>query len=172
MTRMDPELVVSILIFFALPILIFIILYIIRYYKYKEKKYRTKYPSNYKCLDGHKCRSLSELIIDNCLYRNGIIHIGEDYIKKEAKRKYKFDWYLPDVNIYLEFFGYSGKNYHKNRVLKEKFYKKHHLTMIAFEPMDLIKIDEQMEKKLDKYWAKILQTKHCPKCGNSLDNRF
>ena len=177
---METNLVVFIegnlvILFSSVVILVAIYFYFLfqkRVKKKTNKRYKAKYPSKYIALDGDACRSLSELIVDNCLYRNGIQHTPEKIIKKSSKKKYKYDWYLPVVDVYIEFFGYSGKNYFKRKGEKKRFYKRNHLKMIALEPIDLIHIDESLKNKLGKNWQKVVNSKHCPRCGKNLDNRF
>jgi hypothetical protein len=153
-------------------IFIIVLLIYIKSIKKKEKNYRAKYPSTYYCNDGHKARSLSEVIIDNCLFDHGIQHKAEDIILQNMEKKYKYDFYLNDCDIYLEFFGYSGKKYHDTRVKKENFYRKNNLKMITIEPADLVRIKDALKDKLGQYWNKIAISKHCPNCGTAMDNRL
>jgi hypothetical protein len=134
--------------------------------------YQSKFPKSFYCQDGDKVKSLSECLIDDCLFRNGIQHTYEDFIDKNDAN-YKYDWYLAEADIYLEFFGFFGKKYHDTRMLKEKFYKTRHLTMIAIEPSDTDKIEEKLSQKLGaNTWEKLKHPKHCPNCGQILDNRI
>ena len=147
-----------------------IVLYLLWKKQKKKKRVKSKYPSFYNCLDGHRARSLSEVVVDNCLYRCGILHEEEGLIKKNGKKKYKYDWFLPECDVYLEFFGYFGKKYQDTRKKKEKYYKKHSLDMIAIEPQDLANIEESMRKKLKKHWDSITRSgTFCPNCGESLE---
>jgi hypothetical protein len=137
----------------------------------RERAYQAKYPSSYLCIDGHKVRSLSELIIDDLFYRWGIHHEYEDFIL-QSFANYKYDWYLPDFDLYLEFFGYSGKKYQQTKREKEEFYRRHHLHMIALEPSDLADIQSNIVTKLKSYIGTDLLVHHCPHCGKSLDSRL
>jgi hypothetical protein len=113
-----------------------------------------KYPETYSAVDGHKCKSLSEKIIDDFLFRHGIKHLAEDYINVKI-RKFKYDWYLPEADVYVEFFGYHGERYNKSRREKEEFYKKLHLQMIAIEPKDLLNTGRFLKRKFQKIWSGI-----------------
>ncbi len=137
----------------------------------KTAKNESRYPSRYVCLDGDIARSLSECLIDNFLYRNGIQHKPEDLIVKSAERKFKYDWFLPEIDMYIEFFGKSDKKYLKNSDVKRKFYRQHGLKMIEILPQDLANLDETLPPKFGKLWEKIATGKHCPNCGESLDRR-
>ncbi len=141
----------------------------------KKKEYQAQYPSSYICQDGHKVKSLSELLVDNYFYRHGIKHEYEDVILKTLgpdEKKYKYDWYFPEVDVYIEFFGFSGNKYKQNTEDKINFYRKHHLTMIALRPDDLANVDESLPEKLGEFWDKVITAKHCPNCGNELDARL
>ena len=141
----------------------------------KAKGYQAKYPSSYICLDGDKVRSLSECLIDNFFYQHGIEHKYEDVILKSVNSKekqYKYDWYLPKIDLYIEFFGYSGKKYQQNTEDKKVFYRKHHLKMLGLIPADLANIQESLPEKFGKEWEQISTVKHCPNCGESLDRRM
>ena len=167
--------IIDFFIAFLVSFLIFaIVLYLIRRFWPKVVKYRPKYPSKYLCLDGHYARSLSEVVVDNCLHINGIHHDSEGEIlkKNSENRKFKFDWYLPDSDIYIEFFGFSGKKYHKNRKEKEKFYKRHRLKMITLEPEDLANIEKSLKNKLGKIWKSKNEGRFCPNCGEKFDRRI
>ena len=168
-TSLLITLIVFIVLFFAG------ILYVVYRLGKKDpsQRYVSKYPSTYICADGDKARSLSEVLIDNFFFKNGIEHKAEDVIVKSGNGpKYKYDFYLPRVDVYVEFFGYRGKKYFETRLKKEKFYKKHKLTMIAIIPSDLADLERSLKDKFAEYWDKIAVEKHCPGCGASLDRRF
>jgi len=167
--------VILMLIFIALVLLIVFLFNNLRFYKKKvreEEAYKAKYPSSYLCHDGHKVRSLSECLIDNFLNQHGIKHQYEDVILKSADKGYKYDWYLPAIDTYVEFFGYSGKEYKENTANKVDFYRKHGLKMVAIEPTDLADIKAMIPAKFGKGWDQITALKHCPHCGNELDPRI
>jgi hypothetical protein len=60
-------------------------------------------------------------IVDDFLFRHGIKHLAEDYINVKI-RNFKYDWYLHDADVFVEFFGYQGERYNKSRRDKEEFY--------------------------------------------------
>lgn len=65
-------------------------------------------------LKGNKVRSYSELVIANELFLNGIPYEYEknyEYSTATAyKRNYQPDFYLSDLNVYLEFYGIDRQN--------------------------------------------------------------
>jgi hypothetical protein len=138
----------------------------------QEKQYQAKFPGSYICKDGHKVRSLSELAIDNFFTDHLVQHEYEQPILPKADRNFKYDWYLPEIDIYLEFFGFHGRTYFETRKTKEKFYKAAKLHMIAIEPMDLARLEESIPAKLGSDWTRIARYPHCPHCGEQLEQRY
>ena len=142
--------------------------------KRRDKKYIPETAKNYRCLDGHITKSKGEMIIDNHLYRLNIKHIYEDTIKVNGS-KIKYDWYLPDYKVYIEYWGYYGKKYFERKKEKIKLYKKGKLKLISIENTMFENIYKVLEKNLQEYiplkkLKKIEQ--FCPKCGENLDDRF
>jgi hypothetical protein len=142
-----------------------------------RRRYQTPYPSRYTCIDGHRVRSLAELLIDNWFYTQKVRHRYEDIIIHEG-RKYKYDWYLEDYGLYIEFFGYSGKKYFETKREKEKFYAKHRLTMLAIAPENLADLHQFLKNKLQLKTLDLLDSldlephaKYCPNCGEILQYR-
>ncbi|MHA1752830.1 MAG: helicase IV [Candidatus Helarchaeota archaeon] len=156
--------------FLIFLILITYILIIIN--RIKGKK-RVKRPSSYRCFDGDIVKSRAELIIDNLLNKLEIRHIYEKQIKING-RPLKCDWYLPEFDIYLEYWGLNSKNYLKRKAEKIKLYKKGNLKLISIEDTDLSDIYKNFPRKLSKYIDENLLKfiKHCPYCGKELDERF
>ncbi len=129
---------------------------------------------SFKCLDGHIVKSKGELIIDNHLHHLGLEHEYENIIEIQGN-SVKYDWYLPEYEVYIEYWGYFGKNYMKRKEEKLKLYQKGKLKLISIEDVMLKDIYSNLENELvniikaDKnYHIK----KHCPGCGMELDDRF
>jgi len=167
----------EIAIFFILGGIIFVICFVIIYWiiqkilKSLKKKYQPKKATSFKCLDGHVVRSKGELIIDNHLHRLGIDHEYENTIRLRGK-PIKYDWYLPNFKIYIEYWGYYGKNYMKRKEEKLSLYRKGKLALISIEDIMLKDIYSNLEKELNRYIKKDLIKRHCPNCGIELDKRF
>ncbi|WP_299831199.1 hypothetical protein [uncultured Metabacillus sp.] len=67
------------------------------------------------CFDknGDICRSIPEMKITNLLIENCIKYIKEypyGNVTNNLNDKRRFDWYLPELNIYIEYFGLFDKN--------------------------------------------------------------
>ena len=85
--------------------------------------------------DGHKVRSGVELFIDNWLFHNEIEHIYE----KKIDGKHKCDFYIPNANLYIEYWGImKRKNYIKRHNKKLEIYKQLGLNLLSLYPSDNI----------------------------------
>ncbi len=169
-----------ILTYFILGGVIFLVCFIIiawfilKIKKIFREKYLPQVATSFKCLDGHIVKSRGELIIDNHLYRLGLEHEYEKTIKINGNFL-KYDWYLPEHEIYIEYWGYFGKDYMNRKEEKLKLYKKGKLNLISIEDIMLKDIYSKLEKELTKNIKidKLNQNKkYCPNCGTELDKRF
>ena len=104
----------NLLFWFIIGGIVFILVYygiqkLIKYFSKSEAQLKA---TSFKCLDGHVVRSKGELIIDNYLHKLGLAHKYENTIKINGE-KVKYDWYLMDHDIYIEYWGFFGKVYQK-----------------------------------------------------------
>ncbi|MDP4038851.1 MAG: hypothetical protein Q8P54_02725 [bacterium] len=90
-----------------------------------------------KCIakDGHICNSVSELIIDNWLYKNNIDHQKET---PYPKGKFTADWSLSS-NVFVEYFGLAqdSRRYDEEIKKKQQICKDSEVTLIEIYPKDL-----------------------------------
>lgn len=96
--------------------------------------------------DGHKVRSRAEVIVDNLLFRLKIKH---EYEKKITINKKNLvpDWYLPDTDQYIEFWGMENqKNYSDRQREKLKLYTEMGLTCLSLNDDDLKDSGELSER--------------------------
>lgn len=167
----------GILTYFLLGGVIFIVIFIVILYIIKKikksfsKKYIPETASSFKCIDGHIVRSKAELIIDNYLYNHNIAHEYEKKIKIHGN-SILYDWYLPEFEVFIEYWGYYGKNYMKRKEEKIRLYKKGKLNLISIEEIMFKDIYENLENLLIYYINLKDLKKHCPNCGIVLDERF
>ena len=165
------------IIYFLWGGVIFIALFIVIFYVTKKlknyfgKKYIPESVTSFKCIDGHIVRSKAELIIDNYLYNHHIAHEYEKIIKVNGK-SILYDWYLPEVEVYIEYWGFYGKNYMKRKEEKIRLYKKGKLKLISIEDFMFKDIHQNLGELLKQYIDLKNSEKHCPNCGILLDDRF
>jgi len=165
-------------IYFLFGGFVFLVIFVFFYHLIKKlrnffkKSYQPETPSSFKCLDGHIVRSKGELIIDNFLHNNNIHHHYEKKIKVRGK-PIKCDWYLPKLDIYIEYWGFFGKEYMKRKKEKLKLYKQGKLTLLSIENFMFKDIYSNLEKYFNgSIKNTTTEKKHCPYCGVELDDRF
>jgi len=99
-----------------------------------------------KTQDGHFVESELEIIVDDILYTNNILHAYYVKVDDITERSVYCDWYIPvtlNQGIYVELWGMKdNEKYTKNREEKIELYKKHNLPLIQIEN-DEIKGDTQ-----------------------------
>jgi len=99
--------------------------------------------------DGHKCDSISEIIIDDWLFENHVPHIRE-YLYPE--RRYSCDFVVN--NIFIEFFGLVNApdispNYMEIIKNKKEMCKKYNIRLIELYEKDLYNLDQTLGGKLE-----------------------
>jgi len=117
----------------------------------KESNFRDKFPATHRTSDGHNVRSRAEVIIDNYLYNNQIIHAYER--KVPIDEEMYADFYIPmGKKVYIEFWGKEGdEQYDIRKNKKIEIYKKNGLNLIELNDEDLTKIDDVLPGRLRKY---------------------
>ena len=119
--------------------------------KSEDMSFREKFPATHRASDGHCVRSRAEVIIDNYLYNNQIIHAYER--KLPIEEEVYCDFYIPMGNkVYIEFWGKEGdEQYDKRKKQKIEIYKKHGMNLIELNDDDILKLDDVLRGKLLKY---------------------
>lgn len=114
--------------------------------------YRNKYPTKYLCRDGHKVRSRAEVIIDNWLDYNGVRHSYEKQVFSSSGKPIALcDWYLPEGDVYLEFWGLNETKYLKRKQDKINAYERNNLKLIQLENKEIDRPDDLIYPKIRKY---------------------
>ncbi|MDP3093905.1 MAG: hypothetical protein Q8N16_04045 [bacterium] len=105
---------------------------------------------NIRAKDGHSCRSISEVIIDDWLFENGVSHTREE---KYPEGNYRCDFVVE--NIFIEFFGLINApniSLHYNEIVRKKIgiCKKHRIRLIKLYEKDLYNLDSILREKLNE----------------------
>ena len=118
------------------------------------KDFRKKYKADFRAYDGHWVRSRAEKMIDDCLFRNKVLHIYEPRIPGE---KMLSDFYIPKYQIWIEYWGRDDKKYNIRKDDKIELYKKHgyYGKLIELSEGEISSIDDVLEEKLTKQGVKI-----------------
>lgn len=111
---------------------------------------------NTKAVDGHLCDSVSELLIDNWLCKNNILHEKDVYY---PKTRHKADWeiFAKNKKIFVEYFGLANDSPRYDRSIKQKvgLCKKHNISLIEIYPKDIYP-KTHLEGNLKNKFRKIL----------------
>ena len=114
--------------------------------KISDETFRKKWPAKFVCDDGHCVRSLSEKLIDNWLFQNNIIHVYEKQVVLSTKPPVIIlcDFYLPNFDVYIEYWGKYEYDYLVRKHAKKKLYVENNMNLFELEYEDL----EQLDKRL------------------------
>nr|MDO8117065.1 hypothetical protein [Candidatus Sigynarchaeota archaeon] len=129
--------------------------------------------ARYVCDDGHVVKSRGEALLDNWLAKQGLPHDYEKTITLGSE-KIKYDWYLPDADVYVEYWGLATRDYKKRREEKEKLYNKYQKKLVGIMNVDLEDINAKVKAKLLKYLdeSDFDKPRRCFNCGAALDERY
>lgn len=108
-----------------------------------EPDFRKKYPAEYRTADGRWVRSKSEKIIADWLYAHNIRYEYE----RQLTNGVTCDFYLPDTETCIEYWGRDDETYRRHRTEKEGFYSKHGFKLVSLDEKDLKHIDDILRAK-------------------------
>jgi hypothetical protein len=111
--------------------------------------FRLKFPANLRAPDGHYVRSRAEILIDDFLYKNGIVHAYER--KLNVDEVVYCDFYIPSQNVYIEYWGLEDEKYLARKKAKLEIYAKYGFNLIELDDSDIENLDEKFAAKLRKY---------------------
>ena len=102
-------------------------------------------PSKYRATDGHLLDSRAEWMIDEWLNRNGIPHEADVPLPFLVHaRPARCDFYLPEQNVYIEFWGLDTPEYLERKAYKIRQYEALGLRRIDLGDRDLFDLDKSM----------------------------
>lgn len=120
----------------------------------RDNDNRNKYEHKFRADDGHMLMSRGEVIIDNYLFKNNIMHVYEKkvYDKTNVEESCTCDFYLPIYDLYIEFWGMeNNQKYESQKEWKEKIYITNNFDLINIYPYDL---DNGIDDFLNKEFLK------------------
>lgn len=111
------------------------------------------YNKTYKTEDGHQVKSKDEVIIDNYLFGQRIIHQYERPFYTKDDLEILPDWTLPNYkdigDILIEYWGIeNNKKYEQSKKFKMQIYKEHGVTLICLNSKDLENLSIILQRKL------------------------
>ena len=115
-----------------------------------DVSFRDKFPAKHRATDGHMVRSKAEMLIDNWLYVANIAHAYERRLPIDEDLY--SDFYIPNGNVYIEFWGYDNNSKYLSR--KEKklaIYRKYNFNLIELTDAEVKNLDDILPRLLLKY---------------------
>ncbi|MBI5477853.1 MAG: hypothetical protein HY906_03290 [Deltaproteobacteria bacterium] len=106
-------------------------------------------PGDYMALDGHFVRSLPEKAIDDWLYTHRVLHAYERELPVAGELR--SDFFLPEVNLHIEFWGRSDEAYLARKRRKQQVYHRERIPVIDLEPKHLKGLDAHLRKQLSAH---------------------
>lgn len=115
---------------------------------------RNRYPAEYRTSDGHYVRSRAEAMIDDWLFNRYIAHA---YERKLPIEEYALcDFYLPQGNVYIEFWGKENDPSYARRMReKQEIYQRNNLNLISLTDNELYRLDDHMPGLLRRYGVTV-----------------
>jgi len=110
-----------------------------------------------KCDDGHYVRSKAEMLIDNWLFKNNIAHAYETavYLPKNPDRVLLCDFYLPQGDVYIEYWGLENdKQYAKRKAEKIALYDNNKFNRIDLNEKSIERLNDILPREIGKYTNK------------------
>lgn len=111
--------------------------------------YRQKWPAKYRCDDGHYVRSKNEQLVDNWLYHNNLCHAYEVLIvDKKNGKEYINDFYIPQIKLYIEVWGYETPEYIKRKKQKISVYQENDLSLLQMTDREIKVLDDFLRRNI------------------------
>lgn len=116
----------------------------------KEIGFRNIFKAEHRATDGHMVSSKAEMLIDNWLYMEGIVHAYER--KLPIEEDMYCDFYIPTGKIYIEFWGLENDpKYAKRKETKKAIYQKYGFKLIELTDKEVYNPDDFFPRLLLKF---------------------
>ena len=117
---------------------------------FNDIDFRSKWNANIRTEDGHYVRSRAEQLIDNFLYHHNIVHAYEKLIilERENEATLLCDFYIPETNTYIEYYGKYDAEYIARKNAKDLIYRENNIDYIALGKKHLDNLDDTLLKEI------------------------
>lgn len=119
----------------------------------KAEGFREKFPPTIRTSDGHMVRSRGEAMIDGLLYEHRIVHAYERLVPIEEAMY--CDFFLPEYNLYIEFWGMeSNPKYKARKEKKLELYRQNGLRLVEVKDEHINNLEDYLMSQLVKFGYK------------------
>jgi len=113
-------------------------------------KFRERFPAKFRATDGHWVRSRAEMLIDNWLYMQGVVHAFER--KLPIEEEVYCDFYLPRGKVYIEYWGMENDPKYATRMqTKQQIYQRYNLNLLELTDEHIMNLDDMLPRMLLKF---------------------
>ena len=102
-------------------------------------------------IDEVAVQSRGEKMIGDWLAANRIAYQYDERMILAGDIRIRPDFYLPEFDIYIEYWGMNTREYLANRRNKQILYQRDHKRLISLTPKDLPDLDAVLKTKLSRY---------------------
>jgi len=119
----------------------------------KTEGFREKFLPTIRASDGHMVRSRGEAMIDAMFYENRIVHSYERLVPVEQAMY--CDFYLPEYDLYIEFWGMESNPIYKARKEKKlEIYRQNGLRLLEIKDVHINNLEDYLISQLIKFGYK------------------
>lgn len=112
--------------------------------------FRERFPAQFRATDGHMVRSRAEMLIDNWLYMQGVVHAFER--KLPIEEEVYCDFYLPKNKVYIEYWGMENDPKYAARMrAKKEIYERYKLNLVELSDDHIMNLDDVLPRMLLKF---------------------
>ncbi|NLE66712.1 MAG: hypothetical protein GX608_04745 [Lentisphaerae bacterium] len=98
--------------------------------------------------DGRLVQSAGEKAVANWLARHGIAYRYDDRLRILEGRQVRPDFYLPELDVYIEYWGMDTLDYQIGMLIKKQMYQHAGKRLISVYPRNLTALDALLTDKL------------------------
>lgn len=119
----------------------------------KSEGFRDKFLPTIRASDGHMVRSRGEAMIDALFYEHRIVHSYERLVPVEQAMY--CDFYLPEYDLYIEFWGMeSNPKYKARKEKKLEIYRQNGLRLLEVKDAHINNLEDYLISQLIKFGYK------------------
>ena len=96
-------------------------------------------------------QSQGERRIGDWLAKKGIAYSYDERYMIARDTRIRPDFYLPEFDLYIEYWGMDTPEYVRNMQMKKSLYQRSAKKLISISWKDLERVEEVLEEKLSRY---------------------